>query len=89
MKNFISLRSLKNESGNYEITMLSVCLSVCKSNSINFLTNWYSPLNLSRRLCHSKLEDVQTSEMEAKLAPVYLGLSRVKFGNRGNEAIFW
>jgi hypothetical protein len=31
--------------------------------------------------------EVQTSEVDTKRAPVSLGLSRVKFGNRGNQTI--
>jgi hypothetical protein len=30
---------------------------------------------------------VQNSEVDAKPAPVSIGLSRVKFGNHGNQAV--
>jgi hypothetical protein len=39
---------------------------------------------------HSKMAEVKTSEVDAKPAPVSLGLSRVKFGNRGNRTfVVW
>jgi hypothetical protein len=34
-----------------------------------------------------KLADVQTSEVDAKCAPVSVGLWRAKFGNNGNHSI--
>jgi hypothetical protein len=33
------------------------------------------------------MAEVQTSEMDAKLTPVSLGLSTVKFGNHGSQTI--
>jgi hypothetical protein len=33
------------------------------------------------------MADVQTSEVDAKLAPVKVGVWRVRFGNHGNQTI--
>jgi hypothetical protein len=33
------------------------------------------------------MADVQTPEMDAKAAPISLGLPRAKFGNNGNQTI--
>jgi hypothetical protein len=68
---------LKKESEAYEIISLSVCLRVPPNNfSIKFsrevmpLKVTSTPYFLSRTFNHFKMADVQTSEVDAKLAPV-------------------
>jgi hypothetical protein len=94
----ISLFSLKKKSEAFDITMLSVC-PLLVSFEPNGRFSWNSAVRScylrypwrhivqSRSFNHSKMADVQTSEVDVKFSPVSVGPWRVMAGNHGNQTI--